>query len=262
MQLAMEENDERKGRDVRAIQWLIQNRTEDDEMESFVMAIPGAFTSKWGIDVWQKVSEVKQYEDTNLKLNDPTIRSQSNADPSTSILPHHHSPLFQRTWHRLHSVGRIIGIRFANGTPHDVTRVMTQSMPRLPSDGQAPDDPYAHHDPAVYELCMRVRHLVGTCDNHSIFTKEELWFKRARGCVETVASLVICADIKPELFGDLGGVLHSIYAFFVREAHSITAPGSDGLFRGRFDCLSFVVVSQAMKNHDRIKLDARVAIEY
>ncbi len=49
MQLAMEENDERKDRDVRAIQWLIHNRTEDDEMESFVMAIPGAFTSKWGL---------------------------------------------------------------------------------------------------------------------------------------------------------------------------------------------------------------------
>ncbi|KAH9030976.1 hypothetical protein EDB84DRAFT_185204 [Lactarius hengduanensis] len=44
MQLAMEESDERKGRDVRSIQWLIHNWTEDDEMESFVTAIPGAFT--------------------------------------------------------------------------------------------------------------------------------------------------------------------------------------------------------------------------
>ena len=44
MQLAMEENDERKDRDVRAIRWLIRNWTEDNEMESFAMAIPGAFT--------------------------------------------------------------------------------------------------------------------------------------------------------------------------------------------------------------------------
>ncbi|KAH8989302.1 hypothetical protein EDB83DRAFT_2239628 [Lactarius deliciosus] len=59
-QLAMEANDERKDRDARAIQWLIHNRTEHDEMESFVLAIPGAFTSKWGVEVWRNVSEVKQ----------------------------------------------------------------------------------------------------------------------------------------------------------------------------------------------------------
>ncbi|KAI9433205.1 hypothetical protein H4582DRAFT_1011670 [Lactarius indigo] len=50
-QLAMEENEERQGRDVQAVQWLIDNSTEDDEMESFVMAIPGTFTSKRGIKV-------------------------------------------------------------------------------------------------------------------------------------------------------------------------------------------------------------------
>ncbi|KAH8981221.1 hypothetical protein EDB86DRAFT_2858576, partial [Lactarius hatsudake] len=38
VQLAMEENEKRKGRDVQAIRWLIDNSTEDDEMESFVMA--------------------------------------------------------------------------------------------------------------------------------------------------------------------------------------------------------------------------------
>jgi hypothetical protein len=75
LQLAMEENDERKGRDVRAIQWLIDNRTEDDEMESFATAIPGAFTSKWGVEVWRKVSEIQQYEDVHSGLNDPPIGS-------------------------------------------------------------------------------------------------------------------------------------------------------------------------------------------
>ncbi|KAH8984555.1 hypothetical protein EDB86DRAFT_142650 [Lactarius hatsudake] len=92
MQLAMEENDERKDRDVRAIRWLIDNRTEDDEMESFVMAIPGAFTSKWGIDVWTKASQVKRYEDTNVRPNDLTVTSRSDADLRMLVLPHHHSP--------------------------------------------------------------------------------------------------------------------------------------------------------------------------
>jgi hypothetical protein len=57
MQLAMEENEDRKHRDVRAIRWLIDNRTEVDEMDSFVVAIPGAFTSKWGVEVWRMVAE-------------------------------------------------------------------------------------------------------------------------------------------------------------------------------------------------------------
>ena len=262
MQLAMEENDGRKDRDVRAIRWLIDNRTEDDEMESFVMAIPSCFTSKWGIDVWRKVSEVKQSEDTDVRRNDLAVRPRSDADLPMSVIPHHRSPLFQRIRHThriLQPLGRIFGIQTANGTPHDVTQ--TQSMPRLPSDGQVPNDPYTHQDPAIDDLCKRVRHLVGTCDNHSLFTNQELWLKRARGCAETAASLVFCADIKPELFGDLGGLLLPLRRFLVIEARHITAPGSDGLFRARFDCLSFVVVNRGMANHDEIRLNARLAID-
>ncbi|KAH9007394.1 hypothetical protein EDB84DRAFT_1584749 [Lactarius hengduanensis] len=55
-QLAMEENEKRQGRDVQAIRWLIDNSTEDDEMESFVMAIPGTFTSKRGVKVERTAS--------------------------------------------------------------------------------------------------------------------------------------------------------------------------------------------------------------
>ena len=259
MQLAMEENDRRMDRDVRAMRWLIHNRTEDDEMESFVMAIPGSFTSKWGVDVWRKVSEVKQHEDAKLKLNS-TVRSQSNADTPIPGLLHHRSPLFQRIWYRLHSLGRIIRIRTANDS-HDV--MLTRSMPHLPSDSQALDDPRAHGDLAIYDLCNRVRHLVGTCDNHSVFINKELWLKRARGCVETAASLVVCADINPELFGDLGKLLHRVYQFpdiYQSTVHDATELGSDGLFVARWTCLSFVIINQGMADHGLIKLNARVAI--
>ncbi|KAH9002339.1 hypothetical protein EDB86DRAFT_293583 [Lactarius hatsudake] len=61
VQLAMEENEKRKGRDVRAIRWLIDNSTEDDEMESFAMTMPGTFTSKWGVGVWEKVSDMHTF---------------------------------------------------------------------------------------------------------------------------------------------------------------------------------------------------------
>jgi hypothetical protein len=252
MQLAMEENNGRKDRDVRAIRWLIDNRTEDDEMESFAIAIPGCFTSKWGIDVWRKVSEVKQYEDVDVMPNDPVVRLRSE-DLRVSVVRHHHSPPFHRTRHPhsiLHTLRRIFGIRI---TPHDVTLT--------PSDNQAPNDPFAHQDLAIRDLCKRVRHLVITCDNLSIFTNKELWLKRARGCAETAASLVFCVDINPELFGDLERLLNSLCNLIAAKASQITAPGSDGLFRARFHCLSFVVVNQRMANHDGIKLDARLAID-
>jgi len=56
MQLAMKETEERKGRDENAIRWLIDNMTEDAEMESLVMAIPGSFNGKWAMEVWENVS--------------------------------------------------------------------------------------------------------------------------------------------------------------------------------------------------------------
>ena len=264
MQLAMEENYERKGRDVRAIQWLIHNRTEDDEVESFVMAIPGAFTSKWGIDVWRTVSEVHQYEVPNLRPNVPIVRSQTEPTLHISAPPHHNSPLPQhvgRPCNLLHVLGRAIGIRFANGTPRDV--IVTRSMPRIPSGGHAPHNFHAHADPAIHDLCERVRHLVETCNSHSLFANKGLWLKRTRGCVETVASLVFCADISLDRFGNLGSLLSQIRQtsdLFATDGNLLVAPGSDGLFLARFDCLSCIIVSQAVANNHMIQSHARVAI--
>ena len=255
MQLAMEEGDGRKGRDVRAIRWLIHNRTEDDEIESFVMAIPGAFTSKWGYDVWRKVSEVKPYEDMDLSIDHPTDGPQSGADLPISTPRHHRS---QRTYHLLgllRPLGRIFGIRIAHSADRDVT--MTQSIPRLPIDSLALENPNAHGDTAIYDLCKRVRHLAGTCNNYSIFTDKELWLRRARGCVETAASLVFCADIKPELFGDLESVILQLSSTTTRDYRE---PGSDGLFIARLDCLSFAIIQRGLTNNDTIKLDACTAI--
>ena len=252
MQLAMEEGDGRKGRDVRAIRWLIHNRTEDDEMESFVMAIPGAFTSKWGIDVWRKASESKLNEEEDLREDDLTVVLQSDADLPISTPPLHHSPLFQCF---LRPLGRIFGIRTANGTYREVTA--TRPTPRLPGDSLALDDSSARGDLAIHDLCTRVRHLAGTCDNYSIFLNKELWLRRARGCVETAASLVFCANIKLELFGDLEKLLLPLHEAAVGYH---TAPGSDGLFVVRLDCLSFVIAHRGLINHDGIKLDARAAI--
>src|SRR5260370_14773858 len=60
MQLAIEETDARKDRDVRAIRWLIHNTTEDAEVEKLVSAIPGSFNTDWGVDVWNEVGKRKK----------------------------------------------------------------------------------------------------------------------------------------------------------------------------------------------------------
>ncbi|KAH8986162.1 hypothetical protein EDB83DRAFT_2240436 [Lactarius deliciosus] len=99
VQLAMEENKKRKGRDVRAIRWLIENSTEDDEMESFAMTMPGTFTSEWGVGVWEKVSDAKRYEGANSGLNDPTVTSQADAHLRSSVLPYHGSLHPRCTFH-------------------------------------------------------------------------------------------------------------------------------------------------------------------
>ncbi len=259
-QLAMEENEERKDRDARAIQWVIDNSTEDDEMESFVMAIPGTFMSKWGVKVWRKVAEVKQYEGANSTPNDTTVRPQTDADLQVSVLPHHGSPLPQRTRHPLslfHPFGRILGIRTVNGVPYDVT--VTRSIPR------ARNDPYAARDLAIYDLCKRVRHLLDTCNNPSLFASKELWRKRARGCVESVASLVFCANVKLELFGDLGDLdlgrlLRELGE--IDKIRELSAAGSDGPFVTRWTCLSLVVIIRGSLNDDLVKWLANVAIDH
>ena len=61
MQLAMEETEDRKARDGRAIRWLIGNQTEDAETEKLLMAIPGSFNSEWGIEVWRKLSHTIEH---------------------------------------------------------------------------------------------------------------------------------------------------------------------------------------------------------
>jgi len=62
------------GRDERALRWLVGNMTEDAEMVSFIMAIPGSFNTQWGREVW-KVSNT---------IGDKKSRSQNaSAGPLT-----------------------------------------------------------------------------------------------------------------------------------------------------------------------------------
>jgi hypothetical protein len=51
--LVMEE-ETRKKLDVHALQWLVHNMDRRNEMETFILAIPGILNQKWGGNVWAK----------------------------------------------------------------------------------------------------------------------------------------------------------------------------------------------------------------
>ena len=54
--LVMEQTEECKARDVRAIQWLFNNIDGNNEMEAFTRAISGFFSQDWGRNVWEVFS--------------------------------------------------------------------------------------------------------------------------------------------------------------------------------------------------------------
>src|SRR6266404_3913363 len=224
VQLAMEENEERKDRDARAIQWLIHNRTEDDEMEAFVWAIPGTFTSKWGIDVWKKVSKVSGYEDADPGSHLVSVTSESRRDVESrvSVLP----------------------------------ATMTRSISGGPD---LANDPHASRDPAIHDLCRRIRRLLDTCDNSNFSPTDELRRKRTRGSIATVASLVFCAGVKLEEFGDLGGLLRKLGDS--DEIRDRLTAGSDASFIIHWSCLSLVTVTRWCLNNGPIESYAQNAID-
>ena len=77
-QVVMEETDERKDRDVRAIRWLINSTAVNVKMEPLVLAIPGSFNTEWGRDVWNGVSS---------RACD-TLKTPSPAGDQPSLIPH------------------------------------------------------------------------------------------------------------------------------------------------------------------------------
>ena len=74
-ELVMEETEERKERDVRAVRWLVDNTTVNAEMEPFVLAIPGTFNTEWGREVWIDVASQKRSDSDTLELQMDRSRS-------------------------------------------------------------------------------------------------------------------------------------------------------------------------------------------
>ena len=203
MQLAMEESDQRKVRDEEAIRWLIRNMTEEAEMESFVMAIPGSFHCKWGLVVWANVSK----------------------------------------------------------PPADNPHTGPMARPTGPDPQNVPPYSTAAHiqgEQTMNELSIRVANLAETCKNRDLFASEELWRKRTRGCVETIVSLVCCADAELSQFGDIAKLLGDIGDD--QKLRESSSEGKDQMFAMRWTCLSLVAIRPILVSDRNLHNHARLAI--
>ena len=229
MQLSMEATKGRKGRDKRAIQWLLENLTEDAEIESFAMSIPGSFNGDWSLDVWTELSELK--EDDISVVARPSLRSR--AIPNVlSLIPR---------WFRTCTTSR----SFSNVMIH---------QPRHPTDTTS-----IHERRTIYELCRRISHLFDTCNNRAVFTGEDLWRRRARACVEATASLVCHANADLCWFGDILQTLGDIGSF--EEVHNLSLAGRDQTFVVRWTCLSIMAIRTILSRNVLFKEHARMAVD-
>ena len=84
MQLAMEETKKRKSRDEWAIRLLVDNITDDTEMEQFMMATPNSFSTDCGAEVWEKVGNTMEDESEDKSRNEPVVGPPV---PTTQAMP-------------------------------------------------------------------------------------------------------------------------------------------------------------------------------
>ena len=233
MELSMEETKERQGRDKRAIRWLLDNLTEDAEIESLAMSIPGSFNGEWSLQVWT--------ESPDFKEGDMPVVAQRSS--------------------RLRTIPNVLGLiprqtRAASYSPRNAL----MHQPGLPSTIIHRPIPTSstHEGNTIRELCRRIGHLFDTCKNRAVFTSDELWRRRARACVDATASLVFYADAKLSWFGDIMQTLGDIGSF--EGIRDLSLAEKDGPFVVRWTCLSIVAV-RPMLSSSVFKEHARLAVE-
>jgi len=244
MQLAMEETEERKGRDTRSIKWLLDSLTEDSELESFTMAIPGSFNGEWSAEVWTRMSKLA--EDKNGR---PHRKEHGNGPPSDTHL-NAALPLVAQPSSRFRIVpkpfGSIVRLLRTRTATHSHTNTIA-----LPPTLHSPATHFPvvtiHERGVVRELSRRISHLFETCKNRGSFASDELWRRRTRACVEGAASLVFFADADLEWFGDIGRLLRDIGK--VEKTRESSLMGMDQSFVTRWTCLSITATRSMLKHN-------------
>ena len=208
MQLSMEGTVDREGRDKRAILWLMDNLTEDAEIRSFVMSMPGSLES------W---AELSKEEVTRIA-----------AGPSSR-------------WRTIHNVLGFIPRRFRTFT---ASHPSANAMVHLPASHSLNTHRFIvtsiHERNTIREFCWRIGHFFDTCKNRAVFASSELWRMRTHACVEAMASLVSFADVEIGWFGDTLKTLGDIGDF--EGVLDLSLSGRDEAFVVRWTCLSIMAI--------------------
>jgi len=256
IQLAMEETGDRKGRDGRAIRWLIGNMTEDAEMESFVMAIPGSFNGGWGLEVWKEVSNAIEGEIEIRNSSEAVVAPSADMNSHTAI-PTVVRPSRIRTSRNVFDpIIRLVKTRTAaDSQSNTMVLLPTRHLAHVQTHSTTAHVQGEH----IHELSTRVAHLLETCKNRDLFSSHELWLRRTRGCIETTASLVCCAGAGLGQFGDISKLLGEIGSD--QKMRESSLQGGDQLFVMRWTCLSLVAIRPILESDRPLHGDARRALE-
>jgi len=253
MQLAMRETEERKGRDERVIRWLVDNMTEDAEMDLFVAAIPGSFDTEWGVEVWKRISEVIQDEINNATENERPSQDTNLPIAMSQVGGDRPSPRIRSVRNLITSAFHLLRTCAASDSPPDLYPV---ARPRVVHQQDVITHIQREHVP---ELSRRVAHLLVTCKYRGLFASDELWRKRTRGCVETTASLIFFTGAELSWFGDIGKLLGEIGSVEKTRESSLT--GVDQLFVMRWACLSLMAIRPILDGNTQLQFVTRIAVE-
>jgi len=252
MQLAMQETKGRRDRDARAIRGLLDSLTEDSELESFTMAIPGSFNGEWGFKVWTRVFRSTEDKDRRAQRighpNGPPSATVLNAafppiaqpSPRFKLAPNPFRPIIRLLRTRTASRSRTIALLPIQHSPATHLPLITTST---------------HQGDVVRDLSRRINHLFETCKNRGSFASDELWRRRMRACVEAAASLVIFADAELDWFGNIGRLLRDIGK--LEKTRELSSAGMDQSFVTRWTCLSIMVTRSMLKCNSTIQETAR-----
>ena len=254
MQLAMEETEDRKARDARAIVWLVDSLTEDAEIESFSMAIPGSFNGEWSFEVWKNVSNIT--EDTGQSTDPNELATRRLTDASlhaTFPAVAQHSPRIRTIPVPFISIFSLFRICTASRSP--ASSMISPPVQHTPNI-HLPIVPISRS--VVPELSRRMAHMFDTCKNRDLFASDKLWRKRARACVEATTSLVCYASAEFSLCGDVLRTLGDIGDF--EKTRKSWVAGRDQSFVLRWTFLSIIAIRRMLSGNELIKEDARSAI--
>ena len=202
MQLSTEETKERNGRDKRAILWLLGNLTEDAEIESFVTSARDSF------EVW-----TKSFKEEVVPV---VAESSSRSRMIRNVLA---------------SIPRQFRACTGTRSPTDAV-VYRQTLQS--ADAHRSTSIVNNERIAIQDFCWRIGRFFNTCKDRAVFASEELWWMRARACVETMASLVSFANVEAGWFGDTLQVLGEI--------GNLPLLGKDEAFVVRWTCLSVMTL--------------------